>query len=404
MSTDAVMKRRVAVLSVSELNWRLRTQLEADYSSVWIAGEISNLRVPASGHVYFRLKDDKSQIAAVVFRSSARRIRFQPRDGMEVLVRGRVSLYEARGDLQVYVDAMEPQGVGSAQLALQQLKEKLAAEGLFDADRKQPLPAWPATVGVITAASGAAIHDIVVTLRERFPGVRILLRPVTVQGKLAGGEIVRALRDIEEHGQAEVVIVGRGGGSAEDLWAFNEERVARAIGDCSIPTVSAVGHEIDVTLADLVADFRAATPTAAAAAVVPDCRAVAAAVRRTTGALRAAMMAVVGRQRDRLTGSAGRLRDPRAALRAQRLRIDELGERGRRALQGQLSLSRERVLRGAERLDALSPLAVLKRGYTIARKAPDGAVVRSAAELERGDAIELLFGTGKATARIEETD
>ncbi len=392
-----------AVWSVSELNWRLRATLEDSYSPVWVAGEISNLRVPASGHVYFRLKDERAQIAAVVFRSSARRIRFKPRDGMEVVVRGRVSLYDPRGDLQIYVDGMEPQGVGSAQLALQQLKEKLAAEGLFAEERKQPLPVWPATVGVVTARRGAALRDIVTTLHERMPSLRILVRPVTVQGTQAGGEIVAGLRDLVRDGSSDVIIVGRGGGSIEDLWAFNEERVARAIAACPLPVVSAVGHESDVTLADLVADWRAATPTAAATAVCPDGRLVRAGVKQLASSLRGAVNAVLSRDRLRLRTVSRQVRDPRARVAAQRLRIDELGERARRALGARLRLAEERVRVHSQRLHALSPLAVLQRGYSITRVAGGGAVVRSAKELEAEARLELLFASGRALVRVEET-
>ena len=403
MSPPVAAARTAAVLTVSELNRRLRSTLEEGFPSVWVAGEISNLRVPASGHVYFRLKDAGAQIAAVMFRSGAARVPFRPRDGMAVIVRGRVSIYDARGDLQVYVDAMEPQGVGGAQLALQQLKEKLAAEGLFAEERKQPLPAWPRTVGVVTARTGAAIHDIITTLRSRMPAVRILLRPVTVQGKQAGPEIAAALRDLEEDGSAEVIIVGRGGGSVEDLWAFNEERVARAIAACAVPVVSAVGHETDVTLADLVADARAATPTAAAALVVPDGRAAQAHLRRVARSLHIAMGTVVSRHRARLHAVSRQLRDPRARVVAQRLRIDELGERARRAVEAALRLSRERTRRGAESLHALSPLAVLQRGYAIARDPDSGEVVRSAAPLAVDRRLQLLFAAGRAMVRVEET-
>ncbi len=396
--------KRPRVLTVSELNGRLRSNLERDFASVWVAGEISSLRRPASGHLYFRLKDDDCQIAAVLFRGNQRRVRFQPRDGMAVLVRGRVSIYDARGDLQLYVDAMEPDGVGSAQLALQQLKEKLAAEGLFDDARKRALPAWPNVVGVVTARSGAAIHDIVTTLRARMPQVRVVLRPVTVQGKGAAADIAAALRDFAEHGGADVLIVGRGGGSADDLDAFNDERVARAIARSPVPVVSAVGHEIDFTVADLVADLRVATPTAAAAAVTPDLRELQAAARRSFYSLIVAMDSVVARNRERLAGVGRRVRDPRQTIRAQRLRIDELGERGRRATESMVRLSRERARRGAERLHALSPLAVLQRGYAIARRPEDNMVVRSASELEPNQRLELLFGQGRATVRVEESE
>src|SRR5262245_23849855 len=262
--------QRVPVLSVSDLNRLLRVSLEKDYAEVWVAGEVSSLRTPSSGHLYFCLKDRRSQIAAVVFRSLQRTLPFRVRDGLEVIAHGRISLYEPRGDLQLIIDTLEPRGVGSLQLALEQLKQRLAAEGLFDPARKRPLPAWPRAVGVVTARSGAALRDIIITLRRRLPAVRVVVRAVRVQGRLAGADIVAALAELATVREVEVVIVGRGGGSAEDLWAFNEERVARAIAGSPVPVVSAVGHEIDVTLADLAADCRAATPTAAAALVVPD--------------------------------------------------------------------------------------------------------------------------------------
>lgn len=403
IQVEVAVKRRVPVLSVSELNWHVRSALERGFATVWVAGEISSLRCPSSGHLYFRLKDAKAQIAAVVFRSSARRIRFRPRDGMEVIVRGRVSMYEARGDLQIYVDAIEPQGVGGAQLALQQLKEKLAAEGLFDPARKRALPSWPRTVGVVTALRGAAIHDIVVTLRARMPQVRILVRPVAVQGRQAAGEIVAALRDLAADGSADVIIVGRGGGSIEDLWAFNEEAVARAIAASPIPIVSAVGHEVDVTVADLVADLRAATPTAAAAAVTPDCREARAFVARLANALVAATRAELARRRTGVAALSRHLRDPRAELRAQRQRLDGLGERARRGAVQTVRSSRERLRRGAERLQALSPLAVLQRGYAIAREPVGGAVIRSSADIDPGARLELLFARGRATVKVEST-
>ncbi len=404
MQLEIPSGRRVEVLSVSELNWQIRSTLEEGFSGVWVAGEVSNYKVAPSGHVYFRLKDAKAQIAAVMFRSSARRVKFKPRDGMEVIVGGRVGMYDARGDLQIYVDSMEPRGIGSAQLALEQLKEKLAAEGLFETDRKRPLPSWPTTVGVVTALRGAAIHDIVTTLRSRMPQVRILVRPVAVQGRQAAGEIAAALGELEAEGSADVLIVGRGGGSIEDLWAFNEERVARAIAACRIPIVSAVGHEVDYTLADMVADQRAATPTAAAAAVTPDCREAKARLARVTRALRLAADACLLRARGRLDGSARRLRDPRAELQAQRLRIDDLSERARRAAEQLVRLARERALRGSARLDALSPLAVLERGYSIARDPASGRVVRSSAELAVDDVLQLRFARGHAIVRVEESD
>ena len=393
--------QRVPVLSVSDLNRSLRASLETDYAEVWVAGEISNFRAPGpAGHFYFCLKDRRSQIAAVMFRSAQRYLPFKPKDGLEVIAHGRISLYEARGDLQLYVDALEPRGLGGVQLALEQLKQRLAAEGLFDAGRKRPLPVWPRAIGVVTARTGAAMRDIVTTLRGRMPHARIIVRAVRVQGRHAGAEIVAALDDLGTVAAVEVIIVGRGGGSLEDLWAFNEERVARAIAAARVPVVSAVGHEIDVTLADLAADCRAATPSAAAALVVPDCAALAHRLALRRGALIAAMRGRLRRNQERLLALARHVRDPRRHLGAQRQRVTELGERARRSLDSALRVARARLAGDGERLQALSPLAVLERGYAIARR-DDGTVVRAAHEVAIGEALELTFRVGQARVRVE---
>jgi exodeoxyribonuclease VII large subunit len=392
---------RLPVWSVSDLNRLLRTGLEATFGEVWVAGEISTVRLASSGHLYFRLKDERSQIAAVVFRSWARGLRFRLADGMQVLAHGRVSLYEPRGDLQLYVDALEPRGVGAMQLALEQLKRRLAAEGVFDPARKRPLPTWPRAVGVVTALRGAAIHDIVATLRGRMPQVRVVVRPVRVQGQFAGADIVAALQDLAQVPEVEVVIVGRGGGSLEDLWAFNEERVARAIAAAPVPVVSAVGHEIDTTLADLAADCRAPTPTGAAALVVPDCAEWLHGVALREAALVRAMRTDLRRRGERVAAVARHLRNPRQVRAAQRARVDALGERTRRAMEALLAVQRQRVRGCAERLHALSPLAVLERGYAIARRG-DGTVVRAAAELSLGERLELRLHAGSAVVRVEE--
>src|SRR5262245_25546618 len=260
----------VRALSVSELARKIRDALDDRIPEVWVVGEISNLRRPGSGHLYFSLKDRQAQISAVMFRTANQVLTFRPEDGLEVIVRGRVGIYDVRGDLQLYIDWMEPRGLGGMQLALEQLKRKLAAEGLFAIERKRPLPTWPRAVGLVTALSGAAVQDMLAVLRARWPAARVVISPVRVQGKGSGPEICVALAAVNAVEGVDVVVVGRGGGSMEDLWAFNEERVARAIASSRAPVVSAVGHEIDVTVADLVADCRAPTPTAAASLVVPD--------------------------------------------------------------------------------------------------------------------------------------
>lgn len=393
-----------SVLTVSQLNQRVRDTLDAELDEFWVVGEISNFRVPPSGHCYFSLKDGRSQIAAVMFRSANQLLAFRPEDGMEVIVRGRVGLYEVRGDLQLYVEAMEPRGLGSLQLALEQLKKRLAAEGLFAEARKRPLPFLPRAVGIVTALTGAAIHDLLVVLRSRLPSVRVVVRPVRVQGKEAPADIVQAIAEVGRVPGVDVLIVGRGGGSLEDLWAFNDERVARAIVASPVPVVSAVGHEIDVTIADLVADRRAPTPTAAAAMVVPDRHELDAWLLRMAVGLRAGVQRQITRQRERLSAQARHLRDPRQVLKALQLRVDELSERGLRAVMTRLRLARQQLRGGAERLQALSPLAVLERGYSIARRADTGAVVRDAARLQTGDRLRLTLARGTAAVRVDDPD
>jgi len=393
-----------AVLTVSQLNQRIQSTLDRVFDAVWVVGEISNFRVPPSGHFYFRLKDERSQIAAVMFRSANQVLPFRPEDGMEVIVRGRVGLYDVRGDLQLYAESMEPRGLGSLQLALEQLKQRLAAEGLFAEARKRPLPFFPRTIGLVTSLTGAAIHDMLTVLQSRCAGVRTLVCPVRVQGAGAAPDIVQAIADLNEEGHAEVIIVGRGGGSLEDLWAFNDERVARAIAASRVPVVSAVGHEIDVTVSDLVADRRAPTPTAAAALVVPDRRELLGRLEQWDAALRLAARRQLRRHTERLGALARNLRDPRQVLKNMQQRLDELSERALRAVSARLRFVEQQLRGAAERLQALSPLAVLQRGYSITRRAVDGTVVRDAASVRAGDDLRLLFARGTARVRVEETE
>jgi exodeoxyribonuclease VII large subunit len=390
------------VLTVSQLNQRIRESLEAAFDEVWVAGEVSNFRVPPSGHFYFSLKDRRSQIAAVMFRSANQLLPFRPEDGMEVVIRGRVGIYEVRGDLQLSVETMEPRGLGAQQLALEQLKQRLAAEGLFADARKRALPFLPHAVGIVTALRGAAIHDLLSVLRSRAPGVRIVVRPVRVQGKGAAPDIAQAVADLNRLGKPDVIIVGRGGGSLEDLWAFNDERVARAIAASRVPVVSAVGHEIDFTVSDLVADRRAPTPTAAAAMVVPDQRDLRTWLDRSTLALRLAIQRQIGAQRERLAAHARHLRHPREVLKVMQQRLDDISERALRAISGRIRFAEQRLRGGAERLQALSPLAVLQRGYSIARRAEDGTVIRDAADLKDGEYLRLTFARGTARVRVED--
>ncbi|MGH7856164.1 MAG: exodeoxyribonuclease VII large subunit, partial [Candidatus Binatia bacterium] len=261
--------RKPPLLTVSQLAGRIQTVLDDGLDGLWVVGEISNFRPAPSGHCYFTLKDDRAQVSSVLFRSDAARLRFRPTDGLEVIAFGRIRFYDARGQLQFYVQSLEPRGLGALRQALEELRAKLEKEGLLDPARKRPLPFLPRCIGIVTALRGAAIRDMLRMLRDRYPGLRIVVRPVRVQGMGAEQEIAEGIRDLQGVAEVEVMIVGRGGGSIEDLWAFNDEGVARAIVACRVPVVSAVGHEIDVTIADLVADARAPTPTAAAELVVP---------------------------------------------------------------------------------------------------------------------------------------
>src|SRR2546428_1421397 len=305
------------ILTVTQLAALVRAALEGGVGSVWVAGEISNLRRAPSGHVYFTLKDEESQLDAVLFRSAAQALAFRPAAGVEVLVRARASLSPRRGALQLSVAAREPRGRGALQLAFEQLKTRLGAEGLFAAARKRPLPRFPRAVGIVTALGGAVIHDMRTVLHARWPACRIVVRPVRVQGAGAGRELAEGIRDLNRLGGLDVLIVGRGGGSLEDLWAFNEEITARAIAASAIPVVSAVGHEVDFTIADFVADARAPTPTAAAALVVPDREEVAAGLARAEAGLRRALARRVAAARARVAGLERALGDPARRVRGQ---------------------------------------------------------------------------------------
>jgi exodeoxyribonuclease VII large subunit len=441
------MSERV-VCTVGELAMRIKAQLEDQFPAVWVEGEISNLRTPSSGHAYFTLKDDTAQLRCVLFRGRGRRVAFQPEDGMQVLAFGGLDVYLARGEYQLVVELLEPKGVGALQLAFEQLKRRLEAEGLFDAARKRPLPPFPRTIGIVTSPTGAAIRDMLHVIDRRFADLRILITPVRVQGEEAPGEIVAALRDLQAVEDLDVIIVGRGGGSIEDLWAFNDERVARAIAACRVPVISGVGHETDFTIADFVADLRAPTPSAAAEVVVQEKLQVARALVSLYEALKQAMASRLERDRERVEvlGKRRVLTDAARALRDLYRRVDELTSRLTRAVRGserqathRLSLARNALrslnpvariangtvllaqLRGrlasaavhsvkvsqhrfdaaVGRLDSLSPLAVLGRGYSLTRLLPSGVIVRSAAQTRPGDAIEILLHQGAVEARVE---
>ena len=391
-------------LTISELNDLVKGTLEKRLDALWVAGEISNFKAAPSGHCYFTLKDDKSQISAVMFRRQGSLLRFTPEGGMAVLCFGRVSLYTVRGDLQLYVEDMEPQGQGALALAFEQLKKKLAAEGLFAAERKRELPFLPRSIGIVTSDKGAALHDMLRIIRDRYPDRRVVIRPVKVQGDGAAREIAQAIVDLNRLGTIDVMIVGRGGGSLEDLWAFNEEVVARAIYTSVVPVVAAVGHEIDFTIADFVADQRAPTPTAAAEMILPRKIDLAEQVELLTEELRSHMDFRIQTLRECIQGFIKRLSDPRRKLRENQQRVDELSIDLLRRLQDRLRQCKNRLAHAAGRLNALSPLAVLDRGYSITHKLPEMSIVKDSAALQIGDRVRVSLAKGKSICRVEEKE
>jgi len=434
------------ILTVSRLTTLIKGVLEENFEHVWVEGEISNLAIPVSGHLYFTLKDAAAQLRCVMFRASTRALKFRPKDGMGVLVRGRVSLFEPRGEYQLIVEYLEPQGVGALQLAFAQLKERLAKEGLFAEAHKKAIPKLPQRIGVVTSATGAAIHDILNVLNRRFANVEVLIYPVKVQGEGAAREIAQAVKDFNRYGNIDVMIVGRGGGSIEDLWAFNEEAVARAIYHSKIPVISAVGHEVDFTIADFVADLRAPTPSAAAELVVKSKAELVAELDTLFRRLSQGMKRSLGDYRGRVYLLTRSLKDPTMLLGHLAQRIDDLGgrldfalsgelkrksdmlayllnnlrltnpalvvererelllslfARGEHALHRTMERSREMMAINSGKLQALSPLQTLGRGYAIATLIPEGAMVKDSGQLSPGDSIDLKFHRGGAVCTVD---
>jgi len=392
------------VLSVRELTAQIKQILESSFPDVWVAGEISNLSRPRSGHCYLTLKDEQAQLPAVIWRSTARRIRFELSDGLEVVCRGRVEVYAPHGRYQLIIQEVQPRGIGALDLALRQLREKLAREGLFDPERKRPLPRFVRRIAVVTSPTGAAIHDFLQVLRRRWRGADVWVVPVRVQGEGAAEEIAAAIEMVNRvRRPVDCLVVTRGGGSLEDLWAFNEQIVCRAIFASAVPVVSAVGHEIDVTLSDLVADVRALTPSEAAERIAPASEEITGLLgqygRRLCGALRSRVSAA----RSRLEAVARHpvFRRPYQRLHELARRLDELESRHGRAIREHLRLARQQADSLSARLDSLSPLAVLGRGYSLTQRAADGQVVRDAAQLDLGDRLLTRFARGQAQSRVE---
>ncbi|WP_113879061.1 exodeoxyribonuclease VII large subunit [Marinobacter nauticus] len=437
---------RPRALTVSELNHQARHLLESSFMQVWVEGELSGFSRPSSGHWYFSLKDQKCQIRCAMFRGANQRIRTLPREGDQIRIRGKVTLYENRGDFQIIVEHLEPAGLGALQQAFEALKARLQGEGLFDPARKKPIPATPRHIGVVTSPTGAAIHDILTVLKRRCPAIPVTLYPTAVQGQPATADIVQAIDRAQQHGLADVLIIGRGGGSLEDLWCFNEEAVARAIAACPIPTVSAVGHEVDVTIADFVADLRAPTPSAAAEKISPDQQDWLRRLTEQQGRLGQSARRLLQRLDNQLGHLSARLRDPRRELLEKAQRMDELELRLNKAIRDRLDQQKqktdyllqrmsaqsprrtlktvreqtqrleerltlatrhqlrqkdERLQHIAQTLHVVSPLATLGRGYAIVKDDND-RIVRKAGELETGSQITARLGHGSVSARVTE--
>jgi exodeoxyribonuclease VII large subunit len=434
------------VYSVTQLTHAIKDRLEESFPSLWVEGEVSNFRAPSSGHFYFTLKDATAQIRAVMFRSRNAALPFVPEDGLQVICRAGLSVYPPRGDYQLIVESMEPKGQGALQLAFEALKRKLADEGLFDQERKRPLSFLPRVVGIVTSPTGAAIRDVLKVAWRRFPDLEIRFCPVRVQGDAAKHEIVRAIETLNLDGMSDVIIVGRGGGSLEDLWAFNEESVARAIAQSEIPIVSAVGHEIDFTIADFVADVRAPTPSAAGEMVVQEKKALMEGLSALQDRLQRASERAQEKRRDGLASLSGRLIHPGRRVQDGYLRLDELSERLRavagrglcdrevhlgsmrtkllsagpssriqacrirtetagrdlfRLARHALEMKRQRIREAAACLGSLSPLGVLSRGYSITRRLPSREILRRAHEVRRGDPLEILLSEGRVECVVE---
>ncbi len=391
-------------LTVSELNARIKGLIESDpvLGSVCVRGELSNYKVYPSGHHYFTLKDAESSLRCVMFRFAASKLRFRPESGMGVTVWGRVSVYPRDGAYQLYCEDIMPEGAGDLQVAFEQLKEKLQREGLFDPAHKKPIPRYPERIAVITSSAGAAVHDIIRVLRKRWPVAKVILLPVRVQGVEAPPEIVGAIRYANRYKVADVIITGRGGGSIEDLWAFNDERVARAIYESELPVISAVGHEPDVTIADYVADLRAATPSNAAELAAPDMSELREAIMSARARLDQAVDRGIRERRKRLEelGSRRVMRSPTGFIDQRRLELDSIRLRLDSAATRKLGRERQQFAALAAKLDALSPLKVLGRGYSIALDS-EGRAVKEAGQLRPGDRLSLRLAKGEADCLVE---
>jgi exodeoxyribonuclease VII large subunit len=437
------------ILTVSELNQEIKDLLELKFPDIWVEGEVSNLRIPSSGHIYFTLKDDFSQIRVVLFKTQARALRFIPEDGLHIICQGRVSLYEKRGEYQLILNTMEPKGIGALQLAFLQLKERLEKEGFFDVAHKKKFPMVPQRIGVITSPTGAVIRDMIHIIQRRFENVHILLYPVRVQGDGASSEIAEGIRYFNQRTDVDVIIVGRGGGSLEDLWAFNEEVLVRAIYQSKIPIISAVGHETDYTISDFVADLRAPTPSVAAELVVRDKREIKNTLHYSEDRLESQIFQTLQDYRMEVSHLKKSLIDPRKRIEEFFLRVDDLvnrfrvltlwilksrrekalhlseshylrnplqrirnirlfisetGKRLKQNINHSIQFQRQKVEGVLGKLDSLSPLAILQRGYSITRKIPSLQILRNSAHVREGDKVEVKLYKGTLHCGVEKAN
>jgi len=401
---ELAQHRAAQVLSVSQLTAEIKDLLDTAFGAVWVSGEISNLTRPQSGHCYLTLKDDEAQIRAVIWRTSAKTLRFDLHDGLEVICGGYLDVYGPRGTYQLVIQQILPKGIGPLELALRQLRERLTAEGLFDPARKRPLPRFPARVALVTSPTGAAIRDFLEVLRRRCPALDVMIVPVRVQGEGAGREIAAAIQLVNRlRNPVDVLVVARGGGSLEDLWCFNEEQVVRAIHASRVPVISAVGHEIDVTLSDLVADVRALTPSEAAERIAPARDELLATIDEHHRRLVHALRSQAGSARKRLDQLAGCrvFRRPLERIQMMLRSLDELDARASRSIGHRIARVRSTIEAKAAQLESLSPLTVLARGYSLTRRADDGTLVLDAGELRPGQQLLTRLARGEVSSRVE---
>jgi len=397
------LNQDICVYSVSEITNNIKTSLEESFANIWIEGEISNFKLPSSGHMYFTLKDENSQLKAVMFKGANSKLKFEPKDGLKVLVYGNITVYEKGGNYQINIKKMEPKGLGELQLAFLQLKEKLEKEGLFDRSKKKAIPRFPNKIGIVTSPTGAAIRDILNVLSRRYSHANIIINPAAVQGDNAKHEIAQAINEFNEMKEVEVIIIGRGGGSIEDLWAFNEELVAYAIFNSKIPIISAVGHEIDWTISDFVADLRVPTPSAAAELVAAE----ESALRETLSYYIEKLLQPIQnkfnnfRNRIELAKQHYVFKEPTNMITQHRQRVDEVENFLKNKITYSLNLQKNNMANLTSRLENLNPLRVLKRGYSITTKVKSTTVIKDISSLKEGEELETKLSNGKFISQIK---